>query len=73
MFSGHEKDDTSDTQGVALMLHKTTQRAHTGWEAHRSRHIKVAFQCKKQENSMNVIHCYTPTKDRNENMKGNSI
>lgn len=34
LFSGHEEQNAPHSQGVALMLAKSAQRALIGWEAH---------------------------------------
>ena len=47
LFSGHEKEDAPHTQGVALMLSKTAQRALIGWEAHGPRFLVANFRTKK--------------------------
>ena len=69
LFSGHEEDNAPRTQGVALVLSKTAQRALTGWETHGPRILKAAFQTKKRKINMDVIQCYAPTNDSNEDVK----
>ena len=51
------------------MLSKIVQRALTGWEAHGSRILKTTFRTKKWRINLNVIQCYAPTNDINENVK----
>ena len=69
LYSGHEKEDGPRTQGVALMLSKTAQRAFIGWEAHGPRIITASFQTKKRRINMNVIQCYAPTNDSKDEDK----
>lgn len=69
LYSGHEEDDASHTEGVALMLSRSAQRALIGWEAHGPRIITASFRTKKQKIKMNVIQCYAPTKDSGEEVK----
>ncbi|VDP42712.1 unnamed protein product [Schistosoma margrebowiei] len=57
------------TQGVALMPSKQAQKALIGWESHGPRIIKASFKTKKEGITMNVIQCYAPTKDYNEDAK----
>ncbi|VDP53675.1 unnamed protein product [Schistosoma margrebowiei] len=63
LYSGHEKENAPDTQGVALMLFKQAQNALTGWESHGPRIIKASFKTKNDGISMNIIQCYAPTND----------
>ncbi|VDP51734.1 unnamed protein product [Schistosoma margrebowiei] len=65
----HEEENAPHTQGVALMLSKQAQNALVGWESHGSRIIKASFKTKKEDITMNVIQCYAPTNDYNEDAK----
>ncbi|VDO43629.1 unnamed protein product [Schistosoma margrebowiei] len=56
-------------QGVALMLSKQAQNVLIGWESHGPRIIKASFKTKKEGISMNIIQCYAPTNDYNEDAK----
>ncbi|VDP83344.1 unnamed protein product [Schistosoma mattheei] len=69
LYSGHEEGTVSYAQGVALMLSKQAQNALIGWESHGSRIIKASFKTKKWGITMNVIQCYVPTNDYNEDAK----
>ncbi|VDP61740.1 unnamed protein product, partial [Schistosoma mattheei] len=69
LYSGHEEENAPYTQGVALMLSKQAQNALKGWESHGPRIIKASFKTKKEGISMNVIQCYAPTNDYNEEAK----
>ena len=66
LYSGHEEDNAPHTQGVALMLSKTGQRVLTGWETHGPRNFKTTFWTRKWEINIDVIQCYVPTNDSNE-------
>ena len=44
IFSGHKREDAPLTQGVALMLSKTAQRAFIGWEAHGPRFLVLTAE-----------------------------
>ncbi|VDP45555.1 unnamed protein product [Schistosoma margrebowiei] len=68
LYSGHE-ENVPYTQGVPLMLSKQAQNALIGWESHGPRIIKASFKTKKEGISMNVIQCYVPTNDYNEDAK----
>ena len=67
LFSGHEEDNAPHTEGVALMLSRSAQSALIGWEAHGPRIITASFRTKKIK--MNVIQCYAPTNDSDEENK----
>ena len=42
LYSGHEEENATHTQGVALMLSKVAQKALIGWEAHGPRPIMAS-------------------------------
>ncbi|VDP64751.1 unnamed protein product [Schistosoma mattheei] len=69
LYSGHEEESAPHIQGVALMLSKQAQNALIGWESHEPRIIKASFKTKNEGISMNIIHCYAPTNDYNEDAK----
>ncbi|VDP04546.1 unnamed protein product [Schistosoma curassoni] len=69
LYSGHEEENAPDTQGVTLMLSKVARNALVGWESHGSRIIKTSFKTKKEGITMNIIRCYAPTNDRNDDIK----
>ncbi|VDP43430.1 unnamed protein product [Schistosoma curassoni] len=69
LYSGHEKENTPHTQGVALMLSKRAQNALIGWRSRGPRIIKASFKTKKECITMNVIQCCAPTNDYNEDIK----
>ena len=71
LFSGHEQEDAAHTQGVALMLSKSAQRALIGWEAHGPRIMTASFLTKKKRINMDIIQCYAPTNDSTEDEKDN--
>ncbi|VDO48722.1 unnamed protein product [Schistosoma margrebowiei] len=69
LYSGHEEENALHTQGVALMLSKQAQNALIGWEFHGPRIIKASSKTKKEGITMNIIQCYAPTNDYNEEAK----
>ncbi|VDP37583.1 unnamed protein product [Schistosoma margrebowiei] len=69
LYSGHEEENAPHTQGVALMLSKQAQNALIGWESHGPRIIRASFKTKKEGITMNIIQCYAPTNDYNEDAK----
>ncbi|VDP72854.1 unnamed protein product [Schistosoma mattheei] len=66
LYSGHEEENAPHTQGVALMLSKLARNALVGWESHESSIIKAPFKTKKEGTTINVIQCYAPTDDSND-------
>ncbi|VDP32852.1 unnamed protein product [Schistosoma mattheei] len=69
LHSGHEEENAPHTQGVALMLSKLSRDALVGWESHVSRIIKASFKTKKEGITMNIIQCYAPINDSNDDIK----
>ncbi|VDO47389.1 unnamed protein product [Schistosoma margrebowiei] len=69
LYSGHEEENAPHTQEVALMLSKQAQKALIGWESHGSRIIKASFKTKREGIAMNIIQCYVPTNDFNDDAK----
>lgn len=55
LFSGHKEEDAPHTEGVALMLSRSAQKALIGWESHRPRIIKAAFRTKQKKIKLNII------------------
>ncbi|VDP23836.1 unnamed protein product [Schistosoma margrebowiei] len=68
-YSGHEEENAQHTHGVALMLSKLARNALVGWESHRSRIINASFKTKKEGILMNIIQCYAPTNDSNDDIE----
>ena len=69
LFSGHGQENAPHTQGVALMLSRTTQRALIGWEGHGPRIITATFRTNERRINMDVIQCYAPTNDSDDQDK----
>ncbi|KAK4471060.1 hypothetical protein MN116_000571 [Schistosoma mekongi] len=69
LYSGHEEENAPHTQGVALMLSKEARNALVGWEPNGPRIIKASFKTMKKGITMNIIQCYAPTNDGNDEDK----
>lgn len=54
---------------VALMLLRSAQRALLGWESHGPRIISASFRTSKENINMNIIQCYAPTNESEEEAK----
>ncbi|VDP42880.1 unnamed protein product [Schistosoma margrebowiei] len=69
LYSGHVQENAQHTQDVSPMLSKVTRNALVGWGFHGSRIIKASFKTKKEVVTMNIIQCYAPTNDSNDDIK----
>ncbi|VDO71274.1 unnamed protein product [Schistosoma margrebowiei] len=69
LYSGHEEDNAPRTQGVALMLSNVARNALAGCESHGFKFIKASLKTKKEGITMNIIQCYAPTNDSNDDIK----
>ncbi|VDO70628.1 unnamed protein product [Schistosoma margrebowiei] len=69
LYSGHEEGNAPHTQGVALTLSEVIRNAPVGWESHGSIIIKASFKTKKEGITMNIIQCYAPANDSNDDIK----
>ena len=69
LYSGHEGDNAPHTAGVGIMLTEEANRALLRWEAHGPRIITASFRTKKRNIMLNVIQCYAPTNDKDEEIK----
>ncbi|VDP39125.1 unnamed protein product [Schistosoma margrebowiei] len=52
-----------------MMLSKQAQNDLIGWESHGPRIIKASFKTKKNGITINVIQCYEPADDNNEDIE----
>ncbi|VDO83549.1 unnamed protein product [Schistosoma margrebowiei] len=69
LYSGHEEENASNTQRVALMLSKVARNAPVGWESHGSSIIKASFKTKEEVITMNIIQCCAHTNDSVDDIK----
>ncbi|VDP48580.1 unnamed protein product [Schistosoma margrebowiei] len=69
LYSDHEEENARHTQGFALMQSKVSRNALVGWKSHGSRITKASFETKKEETIMNIIQCYAPNNDSDDNNK----
>ncbi|VDP15659.1 unnamed protein product [Schistosoma margrebowiei] len=61
LYSGHEEETSPHTPEVALKLSKEARNAFMWWESHGCRIIKSSLETKKEGITVNVIQCYAPT------------
>ena len=69
LYSGHIEDGAPHTEGVALMLAPEVHGALIGWEPVSSRIISAKFTTKKKDIRLNIIQCYAPSNDAEEEKK----
>ena len=69
VYSGHEEEDAHHTEGVALMLSYYAHNALISWEAASPRTIYASFKTKTENIKLNIIQCYAPTNDKDEDKK----
>ena len=69
LYSRHTEDGAPHTESVALMLAPEAQRALVNWEPVNSRIITAKFITKRKDIKLNIIQCYTPTNDAEEEKK----
>ena len=69
LYSGYEEEDAHHTEGVAFMLSHEAQNALISWEAAGPRIIYASFKTKKENIKLNIIQCYAPTNDKDEETK----
>ena len=69
LYSGHIEEGASHTEGEALMLAPEAYAALIGWEPVNSRIITAKFTTKKKDIRLNIIQCYAPTNDVEEEKK----
>ena len=69
LYSGHTEEGAPHTEGVALMLAPEAHAALIGWEPVSSRIITAKFTTKKKGIRLNIIQCYAPINDAEEEKK----
>ena len=69
LYSGHTEVEAPHTERVALMLAPEAQRALIGWEPVNSRIITAKSITKKKNIKPNIIQCYAPTNDAEDEKK----
>ena len=69
LYSGLEEEDAHHTEGVEFMLSPEAQNALINWEVAGPRIIYASFKTKKENIKLNIIQCYAPTNDKDEETK----
>ena len=69
IHSGHTEQQAHHTEGVALMLSKDAQKSLLGWEPVNSRLITAKFKTSNRRIALNIIQCYAPTNEAEEERK----
>ncbi|VDP56961.1 unnamed protein product [Schistosoma curassoni] len=68
LYYGHEEENAPHTQEATLIVSKVARNALVGWEPHGSRIIKAPFRTKNGI-KMDVIQCYAPSNDDDNDIK----
>ena len=69
LFSGHEQENAPHTQRVALILSIIAQSALIGWKRHGPRIITATFRTKERRINIDMIQCYAPANDNDDQDK----
>ncbi|VDP29316.1 unnamed protein product [Schistosoma curassoni] len=69
LYSDHEDENVPHAQRVAVMSSKEARNTLVVWESHGSRIMKAPLETKKEGITMNVIQCYAPKNDSNDDNK----
>ena len=69
LYSGNKDKDAAHNKGVGLMLSISAKKALISWEDHGPRFITATFNTRNKGINMNVIQCYAPTNDAEEDVK----
>ena len=69
LYSGHIEEGAPHIEDVALMLAPEAHAALIGWEPVNSCIITAKFTTKKKDIRLNIIQCYAPTNDAEEEKK----
>jgi endonuclease/exonuclease/phosphatase family metal-dependent hydrolase len=67
LYSGHQKEETEHTGGVAFILQDKAARVLIDWEPISERLIKAKF--KSKFNNITIINAHAPTNDANQEGK----
>lgn len=68
IYSGHPEDSAPHTEGVAFMLSKEAQKGPSQLGAHQ-RIISAIFQTTYKKINLQVVQCYAPTNDTDDETK----
>lgn len=69
IYAGHEEENAPHTEGVAIMLSKQAEKALIGWGPINFRIIWAKFRTSNKRINLNVIMCFAPTNDADEEKK----
>ena len=69
IYSGDMKENAAHSEGVAIMISKEGQRTLIGWEPVSARIITAKFKTSHKRIALNIIQCYAPKNDADEEVK----
>ena len=71
LYSGHEDENAQHTEGVAIILSPQANQSLIEWQPEGSRIITASFRTFKKGINLNVIQCYAPTNEQEDEIKNN--
>ena len=69
LYSGHVGENAVHSEGVAVMISQDALKTLVGWEPVSPRIITAKFQTTNKNISLNIIQCYAPTNDADDETK----
>ena len=69
IYSGHKEENAAYSEGVAIMISKEGQRTLIGWEPVSAGIITAKFKTSQKRIALNIIQCYAPTNDADDEVK----
>ena len=71
LYSGHDKENAQHTEGVAIIMSPQANQSLIEWQPEGSRIITASFRTFKKGINLNVVQCYAPTNDHEDEIKNN--
>ena len=69
LYSGHEDEKAPHTEGVAILLSPQAENCLIEWQPEGSRIITATFKTFKKGINFNIVQCYAPTNEHEEETK----
>ena len=69
LYSGHVGEHATHSEGVAFMISTQAKKTLIGWEPVSPRIITTKFKTNHKRISLNIIQCYAPTNDADDETK----
>ena len=69
LYSGHVRENAVHSEGVAVMISQDALKTLIGWQPVSPRIMTAKFQTTNKNISLNIIQCYAPTNDADDETK----